>query len=100
VLTLTVLVSLGAGIERLVEKEFDQAELLTRIQVLPLHPRQAFGDTDEGELPTLTDKTIEQIKKMPHVVYVHPDLTTVIGAEIAGRPGLAKSEGLPLEALT
>lgn len=111
VATLTVMVSLGEGIKRLIEDQVDKAELVTRITVLPKGAAGQLpifrrggrgGQQDDDETgPRLDDDVVEQLGKLPGVVVVYPDTHTPwLGAELDGRVLQAESEGLPAKAIT
>ncbi len=112
VATLTVMVSLGEGVKRLIEAQVDKAELITRITVLPkgatgqlpIFRRPGRGqqqDDDEEGGPKLDDEVVESLSRLPNVVTVYPDMhTPFLGAELDGRVMQAESEGLPAKAIS
>lgn len=77
VATLTVMVSLGAGLQRIVEDQFDKAELVTRITVAP---EGSIGRAFRGIQPVggppkkvLDEAAIAEMEKVPGVLAVWPD---------------------------
>jgi putative ABC transport system permease protein len=112
VATLTVMVSLGEGVKRLIEGQVDKAELITRITVLPkgatgqlpIFRRPGRGpqqDGDDEAGPKLDDAVVESLSKLPGVVTVYPDMhTPFLGAELDGKVMQAESEGLPAKAIS
>jgi putative ABC transport system permease protein len=110
VATLTVMVSLGEGVKRLVEAQVDKAELITRITVLPKGATDGLnlfrrpdrgGDKDQPAGPKINDETIASLMQLPGVLTVYPDThTPMIGAEVAGMILQAETEGLPSKAIT
>lgn len=109
VATLTVMVSLGEGIRRLIENQVDKAELVTRITVLPegttsqffRRPSGAGEGAEPARGPRITEDLIDELSKVPGVVVAYPDLhTPVIGVELEGQIFPAESEGIPTAAVT
>lgn len=110
VATLTVMVSLGEGIKRLIESQVDKAELVTRITVLPEGTTSQFfrrppgpgGQEQEATRgPKITQELIDELEKVPGVVVAYPDLhSPVIGVELEGQIFPAESEGIPAAAIT
>lgn len=111
VATLTVMVSLGEGIKRLIENQVDKAELVTRITVLPegttsqffrQQPGRVGGQEEQNDRrPKITQALIDDLEKVPGVVVAYPDLhAPVIGVELAGQIFPAESEGIPAAAIT
>ena len=108
VATLTIMVSLGSGLQRIVSSQFDQAELITRITVMRGGSKRAlqsgmFRATGQGKAALgdpITDATIEDLSKIPGVVVAYPDLTTPLVIEAKGRISPTAAEALPPKALT
>ncbi|RMG11634.1 MAG: ABC transporter permease [Planctomycetota bacterium] len=103
VATLTVMVSLGTGLEEMITRQFDQEELTTRITVLragaqrnPFEPRAA--DAPKG--PPITDEVIERLGRLPGVLVAYPDLTTLLTVEAGEQVTSAGAYGLPRAAIT
>lgn len=110
VATLTVMVSLGEGVKRLVEAQVDKAELITRITVLPKGATEGLGlfrrpgrgqEEEQAAVKKINDETIATLSQLPGVVTVYPDThTPMIGAELSGMILQAETEGLPSKAIT
>jgi putative ABC transport system permease protein len=106
VATLTVMVSLGAGLQRIVKDQFDKAELVTRITVAPegaismrLRGIQPVGGPKKKPLD---DAAIAELEKVPGVIAVWPENLSLL---LGDCPELAQAfptqtEGLPTAAIS
>lgn len=105
VATLTVFVSLGAGLQRMVNEQLDHAELVTRITVLPSGTKQqimggALRRAQADGTRQLDDEVVAELAALPGVIASYPDLhVPMIGCELGGQAFPAESEGLPAAAL-
>lgn len=107
VATLTVMVSLGEGLRRLIEGQVDKADLVTRITVLPEGTtNQLFGrppglqDGREEDRQKITDAVVDDLAKIPGVLAAYPDVhAPILGGELEGEIFPAESEGFPAEAI-
>src|SRR5262249_37400527 len=106
VATITIMVSFGAGIRKMVAEKFDRAELPTLIQATPI--KMAIRSIDDlrklsvhpPKPVPITDETLDQLKKeLPQAVAIYPDVSAPLTAEASGRVESVSSEGLPVEAL-
>jgi hypothetical protein len=114
VATLTVMVSLGEGVRKLIEDQVDKAELVTRITVLPggssgqLPPfmrrnrgndRQEEDDDKPGK--KLDDASVASFEAIPGVIVAFPDVhAPIMGVEVGDQVQRTETEGVPFKAIT
>lgn len=100
--TLTLLVSLGAGLQKLVEDQFMKAELVARVHVMRDGTkdqllRGAFGRKKDGA--PITDQTVRDLEKVPGVTSAWPVIQPLVTVELDGMLDAVQLEGLPENAL-
>lgn len=105
VATITIMVSFGAGIRKMVAEKFDRAELLTIVHVTPFKMPRTLDDFRKMQAHPpkpvpFNDETIEQLEKeLPNAKAIYPDVSAPLTAENDGRVESVTSEGLPVKAL-
>lgn len=100
--TLTLLVSLGSGLQAMVESQFMKAELVARIHVMRDGSkdqllRGAFGRKKDG-LPITAD-VVDELAKLPGVTSAWAVVQPLCTVELEGLLDAAQLEGLPTQAL-
>jgi putative ABC transport system permease protein len=103
VATLTVMVSLGTGLEKLIADQFDADEFTNRITVAQEgSDRNPFIMQEEKPPtgPAITDEAIAAFDALPGVLAAYPTVQTMLTADAGDRAtsGLT-SVGLPVKAL-
>jgi ABC-type antimicrobial peptide transport system permease subunit len=104
--TLTVMVSLGEGLRRLIENQVDKADLVTRIDVLPpgtkakLFGGMGPGSDDDSPKQKITDEVVADLQKLPGVAAVFPNVHTALGVELEGNVFFYETEGFPPEGVS
>ena len=100
--TLTLLVSLGQGLQELVEDQFDKADLVTRVLVTP---EGGKGKVLRGAAPSgstgapITSETLEQLAKIEGVKTAYMLTQAAVVGEHEGMLSLLPIDGVPPEAL-
>ena len=99
--TLTLLVSLGAGLQGLVEGQFTKAELLARIHVMRDGSKDQLlgGALRQKEGAPITSEVVADLAKLPGVVSAWPAIQGLCALDTGRSVDPVQFDGLPVSAL-